>query len=171
MGNEVMQTHYLIDGYNLLFRLAKSRQALKTKRVQLIEKLNEMIGPLALNATIIFDSADTTTRHSSREHFDALEIVYTNKAMSADAYILEKLDASKYPEHFTVVTSDRDLAFSSKVLKAKTLSVEAFLSLLLKKKKAQKKKTSSSTRLLRDSDAEISRLLRIFEKRLSEDIP
>lgn len=117
----------------------------------------------------MFDSADPSSRLPSRGHYDALEIIYTIKELSADAYILEKVHASKTPECITVVTSDRDLAAGCKALKAKTLSVEAFLTFLTKKEKVRKKKTASKAskrRFLRDSDAEIERLLRIFEKRL-----
>lgn len=162
-------TLYLIDGYNFLFRIAKSKSEFKTKRLHFIESLNDCILALNLNASVVFDSADPFARLPTRGHFDALEIIYTTKTLSADAYILEKVQASKHPERITVVTSDRDLAASCKALKAKTLSVEGFLSFLYKKKQSPKKKSASKTgksRLMRDSDAEIARLLRIFEKRL-----
>lgn len=157
---------YLIDGYNFLFRLAKSRTAFQTKRLQFIEDLNELASSLGLNATVVFDNADPLSRLPSRGHFDTLEIIYTTKELSADAYILEKVHASKHPERITVVTSDRDLAMGCKALKSKILSVEAFVAFLTKKKKARMKKTAAKTRPLRDSDREIERLLRIFEERL-----
>jgi predicted RNA-binding protein with PIN domain len=84
--------------------------------------------------------------------------------LSADDYILEKVHASKHPERITVVTSDRDLAASCKALKAKILTVEAFLSFLFKKKERVGKKKERPRRM-RDSDKEIARLLQIFEKR------
>ena len=162
-----MQKVYLIDAYNLLFRLAKSRAALKTQRHEFIERLNEFIASLGLNVTLIFDGADPFSKHHAREHFDALEIIYTPKGLSADTFILEKLDASRRPENYVVVTNDRDLATSCKVRKAKHLTIEQFISLLQKKKK--KPKTTSPPNTLKDSDRKISRLLQIFEKRLNED--
>ena len=154
---------YLIDGYNFLFRLAKSKADFKTKRLQFIETLNDLVSSLHLNATVVFDSADPSSRIPTRGHFDALEIIYTTKELSADAFILEKIQSTQHPERITVVTSDRELAASSKAYKAKTLSVEAFLTFLTKKKK---KPRPTKMRIMRDSDAEIERLLRIFEKRL-----
>lgn len=160
-----MKVHYLIDGYNLLFRLAKSSSTLKKKRVELIEKLNELVSSLSLHATIIFDGAEPHSTLPSREHFDAIEIVYTTIGLSADAFILEKIESATRPQQFTVVTNDRSLALSSRAHKAKTLSVEKFLAFLIKKRKKHRKKTSIA-RPLRDTDTEISRLLQIFEKRL-----
>lgn len=156
---------YVIDGYNFLFRLAKERNAFKEKRDQFIEILNQEVSALSLNVIVVFDSSNPISRVPHRGHYDALEIIYTIKNLSADAFILEKIHAAKNPERITVVTSDRDLAASCKALKAKVLSIEAFV-MLLKKRRIKKKKTSSKPRYLRDSDAEIARLLRIFEKRL-----
>src|ERR1700679_3644862 len=113
---------YLIDGYNCLFRLAKSKSDLKTKRLQFIETLNDLVSSLRLNATVVFDSADPSSRIPTRGHFDALEIIYTTKELSADAFILEKIQSAQDPERFTVVTSDRELAARCKAYKAKILS-------------------------------------------------
>lgn len=154
----------MIDGYNFLFRIAKSRVEFKTNRVQFIESLNDAVSALRINTIVVFDSADPSSRLPTRGHFDALEIIYTTKELSADDYILEKVHTCKHPEHITVVTSDRDLAASCKALKAKTLTVEAFLSFLVKKKERVRKKTEKPCRI-RDSDKEITRLLLIFEKR------
>jgi predicted RNA-binding protein with PIN domain len=159
---------YLIDGYNFLFRIAKSRAEFKSNREEFIESLNDLVSALKLNAIVVFDNSDPSARLPTRGHFDALEIIYTTKELSADDYILEKVDASKYPERITVVTSDRDLAAGCKALKANTLTVEAFVAFLFKKKRSRKKKTASATvkpLRLRNSDREIARLLEIFEKR------
>lgn len=151
---------YLIDGYNFLFRLARSRKTFQQKRLEFIEWLNDISYSLKLNITVVFDSAE---HFASRGHFDALEIIYTKKDLSADAYIIEKIHASPHPERITVVTSDRELAAKSRAFKALPLTVEAFMALLNKKRTKTKKK---SPRPYRDSDPEIERLLRIFEKRL-----
>jgi len=159
---------YLIDGYNFLFRIAKSRAEFKSKRVQFIDSLNDIVSALNLNAIVVFDSADPSARLPTRGHFDSLEIIYTTKELSADDYILEKVHASKHPERITVVTSDRDLSASCKALKAQTLTIEDFLSFLFKKKESRRKKAATKSgrpRMMRDSDREITRLLQIFEKR------
>jgi uncharacterized protein len=161
--------HYLIDGYNLLFRLAKGHAPFTAKRQHIIEKLNERAAQFSLHLIVVFDSSDPQARFPSRGHFDALEIIYTTKNLSADAWILEKLYSSKHPEQFSVITDDRDLKFSAKTLGAQSMSVEAFLGLLAKKKKVQKKKTAAK-RVLRDTDAHMARLLRIFEERLNENL-
>lgn len=170
MNRQLPKPSYLIDGYNVLFRLAKGRAAFKAKRLELIENLNDIAASLSLNLTVIFDSAHPYPGHPSLSHFDALEIVYTTQGLSADAFILEKVHSAKHPEHFTVVTNDKTLTASCKYLKAKTLSIDAFLAYLSKKQKVKRKTTKSSVRPFRDSDPEIARLLSIFEKRLFENL-
>jgi predicted RNA-binding protein with PIN domain len=69
----------LIDGYNFLFRSAKSRAEFKTNRVQFIESLNDFVSAIRINAIVVFDSADPSARLPTRGHFDTLEIIYTTK--------------------------------------------------------------------------------------------
>ncbi len=158
--------HYYIDGYNLLFRVtagtAKSNRSLQHQRQAVLEALGHQIADLHLNATIVFDSQQTHTRG----HLDALEIVYAAENQSADAYIIEEIGRSANPSQETVVTSDRELAARCKQRGARTQTIDAFLAALFKKRKKKKK---SPLRRFRDTDAEIARLLKIFEQRLEED--
>lgn len=162
---------YLIDGYNLLFRLAKPIRALEKKRDRLIEELNHVISEFKLKATIVFDGSLPGLSHAMRHHFDALEIIYTYQNLSADAYIIEEVNLSSHPEQIIVITSDRDLAQTCKNLGARTQSIETFLS-VLEKKSAKKKKRQRASQVessFQDSSAHIARLLSIFEKKLLED--
>lgn len=163
---------YLIDGYNLLFRIAKPGRALEKKRAALIEELNQVIDDFKLKATVVFDGSHPSFSHAMRHHFAALEIIYTYQNLSADQYIIEEVDSARRPEEIIVITSDRGLAQTCKNLGAKTQTIEAFV-LSLKKKTTKQKKRQKESRpeaAFKDSHAEINRLLAIFEKKLNEDL-
>ena len=159
---------YLVDGYNLLFRLSKTRLELKQKRIQQICALNDAVSVCSLNVTLVFDGSDDSIPYPARQHFDALSIYYTTKGLSADDFILHTIKTAQHPDHFTVVTNDRDLATNCKVYAEKIMPLEKFLTILLKKKTKQDKKAQPVERAFKDTDREIARLLAIFERRTSE---
>ncbi len=162
---------YLIDGYNLLFRIAKPGSALEKKRESLIVELNRVISDFKLKVIVVFDGSHPGLSHVMRHHFDALEIIYTYQNLSADEYIIEEVHSTRRPEEILVITSDRGLSQTCKNLGAKTQSIETFISSLKKKnfRKKKKQKETASEASFKDSSAEITRLLAIFEKKLKED--
>jgi uncharacterized protein len=163
---------YIVDGYNLLFRIAKDRRSLKKNRQEIISMLNDWVASLKLNISIVFDGAEQTSDQPSRGHWDALEIVYTPKKISADEYIIEEIHHCSNPKQKVVVTSDRELANHCKALGAQIQTISEFLSWILKKKERKRKSSQStaiSSKTFKDTDANIARLLAIFEKRLSEE--
>lgn len=118
-----MSKHYLIDGYNLLFRLSEEPQAsLECLRSQLIEELVKYGKKDQL--TVVFDGMHAANS-LLRTHYKDLELVYTETGQSADEQILEILnDQTKKP---IIVTSDKKLAKECKRRGAQTQSVESFL--------------------------------------------
>jgi uncharacterized protein len=162
--------HYLIDGYNLLFRLPKTKGSLENKRLLLIEELNDAISKLHLQATVVFDASDERS-FSTRSHYDAIEIVYTTKKISADAYILNHVEESRKPGGLCVVSSDSELIRKSKALGSKTMQLKEFLAMIQKKQVKLKRKSRPAAFFeCKDSSKEIARLLMIFEKKLLEDL-
>lgn len=160
--------HYLIDAYNLLFRASKKTGSLEKSRQKMIEELNEAISNTKLHVTLVFDGAEQHLPYSSRGHFDALELVYTPKSMSADEYISEEVINSSSPSQITVVTNDRELSIRCRNHRAKTQTIDAFIAFLTKKK--TKAKTALSTPIFKESKFEFTRLLLIFEKKMLEKL-
>jgi len=123
---------YLVDGYNLMFRLVDTGEDLRKARDYILDNLSEKLRFLDLEMTIIFDAAyrpgDATRRHRGN-----LEIIYTRNTESADDYIVEQLDEDGRSYDTMVVTSDRDLAFRARRLGAYSMSVEAFITWLDKR--------------------------------------
>ncbi|MGA8163726.1 MAG: NYN domain-containing protein [Waddliaceae bacterium] len=169
--------HYLIDGYNLLFRMAGARDDLRSQREQLIAELTEKIEFLKLNVSLVFDS-HSQEGDRSRSHFHSLEICFTAEGETADAYILSKLKSAKNPSQETVVTSDKTLAWKARRHLARTEAPEVFLSWVHQRydnRKQQKKKEKhpsdtapSSSQEVFQKDPEMRRWLKIFEERLKE---
>ena len=123
---------YLIDGYNLMFRVLRAGDDLQAQRERIIRDLNAKIQFLDLDATIVFD-AHYQIGDSHRTHYRQVEILFTAQGETADEHILSTLKKAKEPSEYTVVTSDKKLAWLSRRKLAKTETVEEFLSLLARR--------------------------------------
>lgn len=129
--------HYLIDGYNLLFRQEREGRNLETKRETLVRSIASSFNHLRIKGTIVFD-APHQTGAAVLSWMGLLRIVYTDWQETADSWILSYLRHSQDANRFTLVTADRDLAFQARQLRAKTISTSNFLLLIDKKLKKQK---------------------------------
>jgi uncharacterized protein len=119
--------HYIIDGYNLLFRLQLEGGNLQSQREKIIEELNAKISLLKLDASIVFDASFQAGGHRSRSHYKHLEILYTAEGETADEFILDHLKNFPRPRQETVVTSDKTLARLVRSLGSRTESVKEFV--------------------------------------------
>lgn len=125
---------YLIDGYNLLFRVLRTSESLQKQRNHLITDIEQGLRLLKINVAIVFDSQYQPSE-GSRHHLGDLEIIYTDKGETADEFILKKVKEAKKPEGITVVTSDKILANQCRYRLAKTLPVDEFLVWVEKRQK------------------------------------
>lgn len=155
---------YFVDGYNLLFYLVKKRNPLRRYRYELISYFATSISSF-LDVVLVFDGSDLQEKHSTKHHIGQVEIIYTPPHITADLYIFEEVQLHKNPAHITIVSNDQELIRHCKALGAKTLSLTEFLSYVAKKNEKQKKAIATPAQ---ESPQEISRLLKIFEKKLKE---
>lgn len=123
---------YLIDGYNLAFRLYSDRHTLQQRREVTLADISEKIALLDVEATIIFD-AQHTPEESSIGHFLGLKVCYTNYNETADEWILNYITEEKIPSKLTVVTSDRELASRARLHGAHSIAVDTFFNWLKKR--------------------------------------
>ena len=155
---------YLIDGYNLFFKLEEEILPLEEKREEFITLLDHVVGELRLSTLLIFDSHNKNAENfASKRKLANLEVSFSPKNLSADQYILELLEWDA--KNTTLVTSDRELSKKGLFLGAKTLSIEGFVEFILRR---EKKNTPKGKREMRETDANLKRLLSEFEKRLDE---
>lgn len=97
---------WILDGYNLLFRIPTLKGSLEQKRERLLLTIRERF-PLR-EMTIVFDGRLPPPDYS-RQHRGSIEIIYTPAGMTADEWILEKISSAKHPQRYLVVTGDRAL--------------------------------------------------------------
>ncbi len=126
--------HYIIDGYNLLFRILTKGEDLASQRQHIIESLNRKIQVIGIDVSIVFDSNYNITE-STKSHYNHLEIQFTSKGITADDWIINLIKRSKIPEHAIVVTSDKRLSVQIRQLLGKTETVEEFVTQLNKRYK------------------------------------
>lgn len=167
--------HYLIDGYNLLFRTLRGRSGenLKEERNRIAEELGNKLLIAGIEATLIFDSYYQV---GPRERFYqfGLDVHYTDEKQTADEYILEGVRHASRPQDYIVVTSDRGLARRAAGKGAKIQTIEAFKSMLQRIyiKKLQPIPTSPSLPLLIQPklatkiESSLERYERLFEVKL-----
>lgn len=156
---------YLIDGYNLFFKLEEEILPLEEKREEFLTLFDQVVVELKLNVLIIFDSHYENSAHfASKRKLSHLEVSFSPKNLSADDYILELLEWNA--KQTTLVSSDRQLSKRGSFLGAKTMSIEAFVGFIIKK---QKSVTPKGKQERRESKGDFERLLKEFEKKLDEN--
>ncbi|MCB1107319.1 MAG: NYN domain-containing protein, partial [Chlamydiia bacterium] len=125
---------YIIDGYNLFFKLEEDILPLKEKRESFISLLDDKVGNLCLNVTVVFDShRENSEDVASQKRLKNLEVSFSPKNLSADQYILELLEWNS--TNTTLVTSDKKLALLARSKGAKTESIEGFIKFILRRNK------------------------------------
>ena len=155
---------YLVDGYNLFFKLEEEILPLEEKREELLSLFDQVVVQLKLKVLVIFDSHFENTEHfASKRKLSHLEVSFSPKNLSADEYILELLEWNA--KQTTLVSSDRELSKRGSFLGAKTMSIEDFVAFIIKKQKSTLPKGKPT---MREFKGNFERLLKEFEKRLGE---
>ncbi len=155
--------YFLIDGYNLIFSLIKSKESLKTLRSQVIVSLQKLFTKRKISGTLVFDGAHLREEESGLSYSSPLIIAYTPKGQSADEYIVEQIKGSSHPKQMIVITNDRGLQGHAKSYGAKVQPNDEFIQWLHKPQKRKKQIEP------RDTQQNLDRLLKIFEDKLKND--
>ena len=124
-------THYLIDGYNWLFRSTRGRneERLQIERERLCHELSIRLSIAGMQATIVFDS-HFQPGPGEKQHLKGILIYFTDKGQTADDYILDLIKYSSKPRDYTVITSDLRLAWAVRQKSGQTLDIPAFQKVL-----------------------------------------
>ena len=117
---------YIIDGYNLMFRIWKTDDDLQGPREALIKDLDQKMAILKLNVILVFD-AQYQERDTAFIQQKNLEIHFTEHGETADDYIVKLVKKSANPLNITVITSDNKLSWLTRRINGKTQSVDLFL--------------------------------------------
>lgn len=95
-----------------------------------------------------------------------MEVAFAPQGQTADQYIIEQIELAKNKKTIVVVTNDRNLKNHVSFVGAETMSIHAFLQWLMKRKAKKKSKKL----VIKESPAQIERLVKIFEERLRNDL-
>ncbi len=162
--------HYIIDGYNLLFKTGEKIHPLQNSRQNIIDILGDLAENLKFHLSIVFDSSiEESSLFPSSYQKSGLEVIYSPRGSSADDYIVELLTVTKTVKNTTVITSDRELSMKCKQEGAKTLKIEDFFDLLIKRQRALKNKTKEHKPEYQETESNFNRLLKIFENRFNSE--
>lgn len=156
-------SEYILDGYNLLFSASELKGPFENKREDLVSYFQRKFKELKWRGHLVFDGDHIPYEESGRGYESPLEIIYSPRGQSADSYILEKIEFSKRPQNYTLISNDRHLSKEAKALGAYTIENQAFIKLIEKKTKKQPKEKD-----YHESPKNFERLLREFEKRLRD---
>ena len=102
--------YMIVDGYNIIFQWpelsALAKESIDAARGRLLDLLSNYQGYTGLKMTVVFDAYRTDRTPEAVMSYDNLEVVFTRRGMTADAYIERQVHEliSKY--RITVATSD-----------------------------------------------------------------
>ena len=130
---ELMQ--YLIDGYNLLFRLLHKGQEVRQARESMIVELSQKAALSDLDITLVSTLSIKKELRQSRKE-GAIRVVYTNEGETADEWIIRECKKATGNTEDRVVTSDKRLAVHIRVKGIQTVTCEEFIAYLNKRCKA-----------------------------------
>ncbi|MEM8727604.1 MAG: NYN domain-containing protein, partial [Chlamydiota bacterium] len=103
---------YLIDGYNLFFKLQGERLPLEEKREEFIHLLDRFVATFKIQVLMVFDSHYRNGKDfASKRPLSNIEVSFSPKNLSADQYLLELLEWDS--KNTTLVTSDKELSKKS----------------------------------------------------------
>lgn len=115
---------WILDGYNLLFRMPGVRGSLEQRRESLLQSLGETFPKREI--TVVFDGR-LPPPETTRQHRGRLEIIYTTSDLTADEWIIGRLMGLPHPQRITVVTDDRGLERLAASCGAKTERLQKWM--------------------------------------------
>lgn len=126
MKDSVLSEMIIIDGYNLLHSIQKTREEFESiSDVQLCRVISRYLKLIGQKGEIIFDGIGPPDK-SGFDNISNLEVIFSGRATDADTVIEHKIRANTAPKRLTIVSSDRRLRKAAQARKATAAKSEAF---------------------------------------------
>jgi ribosomal protection tetracycline resistance protein len=107
---DTRKDYLIIDGYNIIFDWEELRELMdrdiNAARGRLLDIISNYQGYTGKKITIVFDAYKTDRTPETMMKYDHLDIVFTQKDQTADAYIERTVHEQGSRYHITVATSD-----------------------------------------------------------------
>ena len=102
--------YMIVDGYNIIFQWpdlsALARESIDAARGRFLDILSNYQGYTGLKMTVVFDAYRTDRTPEAIMSYDNLEVVFTRRGVTADAYIERQVHELAPKYRITVATSD-----------------------------------------------------------------
>lgn len=138
-----MGPRYIIDGYNLLFRIFPQAtfSDLEGKRRLLISALNTIAKLFSYDIMLLFDGTHGGHIEVMKSHIGEIEVLFSPKGMTVDQLVLNA--NSDFFTHAKLVTSDERLSRMMGLKGVRSISGESFLKTMrLRLKKLEREEPS-----------------------------
>jgi predicted RNA-binding protein with PIN domain len=124
-----MKKNYIIDGFNLGFKIPEIARWIKSgqtdRAIQLIlNHVNKSINIRANQVIVVFDG-----RHSSNQELPAysnITVRFSNKPQTADDIIRDFIRNCKKPEDWVVISSDSEIRHTARIMGSELKKSESF---------------------------------------------
>jgi predicted RNA-binding protein with PIN domain len=125
-----MHPHYIIDGYNLIHKIPKFKnaieQSLEHSRNILISFIKAYQSSKNNNITLVFDGDKVGYNEAQGQSTKRLKIIYSDSPEKADPLIKRLILKAKNKKSLTLISADNDLINFCKTQGASVLSPEMF---------------------------------------------
>lgn len=122
--------NYIVDGYNLAFKIEQSSQNIKDGQTALVIKqvvhfVKSGIKDQRSKTIIVFDGKETN--QPSKTSYFGVTLLFSKKPQTADDIIRNFIRNTKNIDKWTVVSSDNEILFTAQDLGAHTLKATDFI--------------------------------------------
>ncbi|MBC8184137.1 NYN domain-containing protein [candidate division KSB1 bacterium] len=161
-----MNPHYIIDGYNLIHKIPKFKNAmelsLEHSRNRLISFLKAYQSSKNINITLVFDGDNVGYTGATDLSTKRLKIIYSHSPEKADPLIKRLIVKVKNKKSLTLISADNDLINFCKSQGAHVLSPEMFFYQASKHPKQEQMDQKYNQAI---SPGELDEWMKIFEER------
>jgi len=164
--------HFIIDGYNALFKIKPLVKKPFQTREGFIHylRIKKPFGSMRNKVTVVFDGS-LNVSFKQKTSNAPIEVIFTRNE-TADDMIIRMAKNAKYPRAIIVITDDREIKEKVKLYGCATLSVlEFFKDLTREKKPKEKDKPEPGSKEGRDITEELKKIWGITSRTSEEDKP
>lgn len=154
---------YLIDGHNLIGQLPDISLADPDDEAKLVIKLVGFAARKKSRCVVVFDKGITAGK--SRMSNSAVEVVFAPSSSSADAIMIARIDATRDPNYWTVVSNDNAVLKRARQRQMKAIKSSVFARELRPVQVIDKDADPGEAEHVRISPAEVEMWLQIFRER------
>ena len=123
---------YIIDGYNVIGKFTEIDLSDKQKEEKLLTKLASLNWKKNDKVILVFDGKRAFDTIGQKQKCGNILMVITPTDLTADDYIIQKIENAEHKDAIIVISSDRDVQRAAKRNRSHVMSSEGFLKFITK---------------------------------------